>query len=73
MADSELDAIADAADFYLEESGFFFMPTQKVMQAMAEERRAGFLRRAISPNDDGGGRGIMNAYLPPRVYETTKC
>ena len=37
MADSELDAIADAADFYLEESGFFFMPTQKVMLAMAEE------------------------------------
>jgi hypothetical protein len=37
MADAELDAIADAGEFYLEEAGFFLMPTQEDMQAMAEE------------------------------------
>jgi hypothetical protein len=56
MADAELDAIADAGDFYLEESGFFFMPTQEEMQAMAEEGVQNFcaeLFRQMMMEDEG--------------------
>ena len=34
--DSDLDSLADTGEFYLDESAFFFMPTQKEMQQLAE-------------------------------------
>jgi hypothetical protein len=36
FSDADLDALADAGEFYLDESGFFLMPTQKEMQELAE-------------------------------------
>jgi hypothetical protein len=36
FSDADLDALADAGEFYLNESGFFLMPTQKEMQELAE-------------------------------------
>ena len=36
FTDADLDALADAGEFYLDESGFFLMPTQKEMQELAE-------------------------------------
>jgi len=36
FTDADLDALADAGDFYLDESGFFLMPTQMEMQELAE-------------------------------------
>ena len=36
--DADLDALADGGDYYLEESGFHEMPTQKEINEM---RRAG--------------------------------
>jgi hypothetical protein len=36
FTDTDLDALADAGEFYLDESGFFLMPTQKEMQQLAE-------------------------------------
>jgi hypothetical protein len=35
LTDAEIDALADAGEFYLDESGFFLMPTQKEMQKLA--------------------------------------
>ena len=34
--DVELDALADAGDFYLEESGFYQMPSLEELRSMAE-------------------------------------
>ena len=34
--DAELDALADVGDFYLEESGFYQMPSLEELQSMAE-------------------------------------
>jgi hypothetical protein len=36
FTDIDLNALADAGEFYLDESGFFLMPTQKEMQRLAE-------------------------------------
>jgi hypothetical protein len=36
FADADLDALADAGELYLNESGFFSMPTQKEMRELAE-------------------------------------
>ena len=36
FTDADLDALAAAGEFYLEESDFFLMPTQKEMQKLAE-------------------------------------
>ena len=36
ITDAELDRLADSAEFYLEESGFFMMPTQEEIQKMAD-------------------------------------
>ena len=36
FTDAELSALADGGDFYLDESGFFLMPTQWEMQKLAE-------------------------------------
>jgi hypothetical protein len=36
FTDADLDALADAGESYLDESGFFLMPTQKEMQQLAE-------------------------------------
>jgi hypothetical protein len=36
FSDADLDALADAGEFYLNESGFFLMPTQKEMRELAE-------------------------------------
>jgi hypothetical protein len=36
VSDAELDAVADAGDYYLEESGFYRMPSLEEMQKMAE-------------------------------------
>ena len=37
FSDADLDAIADAGEFYLEESGFFCLPSQEEIQAMVRE------------------------------------
>ena len=34
--DTDLNVLADAGAYYLDESGFFLMPTQKEMQQLAE-------------------------------------
>ena len=36
FSDTDLNTLADAGEFYLDESGFFLMPTQKEMQQLAE-------------------------------------
>ena len=36
FSDTDLNALADAGEFYLDESGFFLMPTQKEMEQLAE-------------------------------------
>jgi hypothetical protein len=36
FADADLDALADAGEVYLDESGFFLMPTQGEMQKLSE-------------------------------------
>jgi hypothetical protein len=36
FTDTDLNTLADAGEFYLDESGFFLMPTQKEMQELAE-------------------------------------
>ena len=33
----EIDAVANAGDFYLDESGFFLMPTKAEMRKLADE------------------------------------
>jgi FtsP/CotA-like multicopper oxidase with cupredoxin domain len=48
FADADLDALSDAGEFYLDESGFFLMPTRKEMQELAQmgktlQRREGDL------------------------------
>jgi hypothetical protein len=35
LTDAEIEALADAGEFYLDESGFFLMPTQKEIQHLA--------------------------------------
>jgi hypothetical protein len=35
--DREIDAVADAGDFYLDRSGFFLMPTQEEMRKLVDE------------------------------------
>jgi hypothetical protein len=35
LTDAEIEALADAGEFYLDESGFFLMPTQKEIQQLA--------------------------------------
>ena len=37
MRDSDLDAVADTGEYFLEESGFSMMPTHAEMQQMAQE------------------------------------
>ena len=36
FTDADLDALTDAGEFYLDESGFFLMPTQKEMQELTQ-------------------------------------
>jgi hypothetical protein len=36
IADSDLDAIADAGEFYLDESGFYEMPSSDEIEQMAK-------------------------------------
>jgi hypothetical protein len=36
ITDADLDAQADAGEYYLDQSGFFLMPTQGEMQKLAE-------------------------------------
>jgi hypothetical protein len=36
FTDSDLNTLADAGELYLDESAFFFMPTQKEMQQLAD-------------------------------------
>ena len=36
IADADLDAIADAGELYLDESGFYEMPSSDEMQKMAK-------------------------------------
>lgn len=35
LSDDKLDALAEAGEFYLDESGFYLMPTQEEMQKLA--------------------------------------
>jgi hypothetical protein len=37
FTDREIDAVADGGDFYLDESGFFLMPTQEEMRNLLDE------------------------------------
>jgi hypothetical protein len=37
ISDADIDAIADAGDFHLEENGFWSIPTQAEMRALADE------------------------------------
>jgi hypothetical protein len=37
FTDREIDAVADTGDFYLDESGFFLMPTQEEMRKLVDE------------------------------------
>lgn len=36
ISDDTLDALAEAGEFYLEESGFYAMPTQEEMRTLAK-------------------------------------
>jgi hypothetical protein len=36
FTDADLDALAHAGEFYLDDSGFFLMPAQKEMQELAQ-------------------------------------
>ena len=36
FTDADLNALADAGEVYLNESGFFLMPTQEEMQKLSE-------------------------------------
>ena len=36
FTDADLGVLADAGEFYLHESGFFLIPTQKEMQELAK-------------------------------------
>jgi hypothetical protein len=36
ITNADLDALADAGDFYLEESGFYGMPSSDELQKLAE-------------------------------------
>lgn len=36
FTDTDLNVLADTGEFYLDESGFFLMPTQKEMRQLAE-------------------------------------
>ena len=38
FTDTDLNAAADVGEFYLDEEGFFLMPTQKEMQNLARPR-----------------------------------
>jgi hypothetical protein len=38
FTDTDLNALADVGEFYLDEEGFFLMPTQKEMQNLARPR-----------------------------------
>jgi len=37
FSDADLDVIADTGDFYLEESGFFYLPSQEEMEQLTRE------------------------------------
>jgi hypothetical protein len=37
FSDADLDAIADAGEFYLEESGFFYLPSQEEIEQLMRE------------------------------------
>ena len=57
MRDSDLDAAADAGEYFLEGSGFSMMPTQAEMQQSAKSYcvSSGWLRskRLIGPSTPG--------------------
>ena len=36
FTDTDLNLLADTGEFYLDESGFFLMPTQKELQRLAQ-------------------------------------
>ena len=36
FTDTDLNALADVGELYLDEAGFFLMPTQKEMQELAQ-------------------------------------
>jgi len=40
FADADLDALADGGEYYLEESGFYKMPTQEEIKAMRQAGEA---------------------------------
>jgi hypothetical protein len=37
FSDTELDSVADGGEFFLEESGFYYLPTQAEMQFLVNE------------------------------------
>ena len=37
VSDADLNAIADAGDFHLEESGFFYLPSQHEIEQLMRE------------------------------------
>jgi len=60
FTDSDLDALAEAGDYYLDEPGFFLVPTQDEMRVLARERlywasrgfgRSGTQLRACAPSE----------------------
>ena len=51
FADADLDALADAGEVYLDESGFFLMPTQGEMQKLAEMARPSYSSTGLGNYD----------------------
>ena len=58
MRDSDLDAAADAGEYFLEESGFNMMPTQAEMQQMAQEGEIILCEQRMAQEQEG------NKYWP---------
>jgi hypothetical protein len=57
MRDSDLDAAADAGEYFLEQSGFSMMPTQAEMQHMAQEGEIILSEQRMAHEDGSGASG----------------
>ena len=66
ISDADIDAIADAGDFHLEENGFFFMPSQAEMRTLAEEGERPLQRRLDSPDGRRVLRQLKREIIKPK-------
>jgi hypothetical protein len=66
FTDREIDAVADAGDFYLDESGFFLMPTQEEMRKLVDEGIIMLTCELLSKQLEKANSNQCGVFAPPR-------